>query len=548
MGSLKGLCGLATIPPMKSKRTTSTTRTSGSSSDPSLRRRPRATRREQAGAYERPPRARSQAQNADAASAYSRSSRDRYADAADAESAGNAYSRRSEHSQYTAERKRRKHRHLLRNIFVTILVVLAVGAGAAFAYINTINGNLSRGLGSGLSNVLVKSSNSEPFYILLCGTDQSIDRDQSDSTDGTYRTDTMMLCRVDPVNKKVTLISIPRDTKVTLDGYSGDHKINAAYAYGGSELAVKTVSELAGVDISHFALVDMDGMKAVVDALGGIDVDVPIEINDDMAGGHLDAGEQTLNGDQALILARSRHSYDKYGDGDAYRAANQRLVVSAIAKKLLQSDPATIANTIQTLSQYVQTDMTVSDIVSLGQTFQGFDPSTSLYSATMPNEPVKSGGVWYTEVVEDAWQEMMDRVNQGLPPTEETEVDSTTGTVLATTGDGGDGSSDSGSDDASSDSSSSKDGTVVVRNGNGKSGVGDKVATKLSNAGYNVTDTGNADSFNYKTTLVVYMDSANKDEAQAIADTIGGAQIKQNDGSYSTKGDFLVIIGSDYSS
>lgn len=530
---------------MKFKRTTPTARTSGSSSDPSLRSRPSAARREQAGAYERPPRARSQASTVEPANAYSRASRDRRSSASDAESAGNAYSRRSEHSQYTAERKRRKHRHVLRNVFVGILVALVVGVGAAFAYINTINGNLARGLGSGLSNVLVKSSNSEPFYVLLCGTDQSIERDQSDSTDGTYRTDTMMLCRVDPVNKTITLISIPRDTKVTFDGYSGSHKINAAYAYGGSELAVKTVSDLAGVDISHFALVDMDGMKAVVDALGGIDVDVPIEINDSLAGGHLDAGEQTLNGDQALILARSRHSYDKYGDGDAYRAANQRLVVSAIAKKLLESDPATIASTIQTLSQYVQTDMTVTDIVSIAQTFQGFDPSTSLYSATMPNEPVKDGGVWYTEVVEDAWQEMMDRVNQGLPPTEEEEVDATTGTVLATTGSSG--SSGDGGDDTSSESSSSKDGTVVVRNGNGKSGVGDKVATKLTDAGYNVTDTGNADSFNYKTTLVVYMNSADKDEAQAIADTIGGAQIKQNDGSYSTKGDFLVIIGSDYS-
>lgn len=545
MGRLKAFGGLATIPPMNFKRTTPTTRTSGSSSDPSLGRHSSAPRREQAGAYERPPRARSKAPQADTASAYSRSTRERHSSADAPEQAGSAYSRRSERSQYAAERKRRKRHHLVRNIFVGILIALAVGAGAAFAYINVINGNLARGLGSGLGNVLVKSNNSEPFYVLLCGTDQSIERDKTDSTDGTYRTDTMMLCRIDPQNKKVTLVSIPRDTKVTFDGYSGEHKINAAYAYGGSELAVKTVSQLAGVDIAHVALVDMDGMKAAVDALGGIDVDVPIEINDEMAGGHLDAGEQTLNGDQALILARSRHSYDKYGDGDAYRAANQRLVVSAIAKKLLQSDPVTIANTIQTLSQYVQTDMTVGDIVSLGQTFQGFDPSTSLYSATMPNEPVKSGGVWYTEVVQDAWKEMMDRVNKGLPPTEEAEVDSTTGTVLSTTGDAA-GSSDSSNGDTSSGASSSKDGKVVVRNGNGKSGVGDKVASKLTDAGYKVTDTGNAESFNYKTTLVVYMNSGDKDEAQAIADTIGGAQIKQNDGSYSTKGDFLVIIGSDY--
>ena len=61
---------------------------------------------------------------------------------------------------------------------------------------------------------------------------------------------------------------------------------------------------------------DMDGLKATVDALGGVEVDVPIEINDPDAGGHLDAGLQTLDGDQALILCRARHAYDSYADGD----------------------------------------------------------------------------------------------------------------------------------------------------------------------------------------------------------------------------------------
>ena len=94
-------------------------------------------------------------------------------------------------------------------------------------------------------------------------------------------------------------------------------------------------------------------------ALGGVEVDVPMEIDDEDAGGHLDAGLQTLSGDQALILCRSRHAYDEYGDGDRYRAANQRLVLGAIAKKILSTDPATMANTISALSQYITTDFKV---------------------------------------------------------------------------------------------------------------------------------------------------------------------------------------------
>ncbi len=153
---------------------------------------------------------------------------------------------------------------------------------------------------------------------------------------------------------KLRLFPIPRDTQVTI-GNHGTQKINAAYAFGGPSGAIDAVSKLAGVPINHYAEIDFDGFKAVVDALGGITVNVPMEINDDMAGGHVDAGEQTLNGEQALILCRSRHNYDNVGDGDSIRAANQRMVISTIMKKLMDSDVATLTNTVNTLAQYITT-------------------------------------------------------------------------------------------------------------------------------------------------------------------------------------------------
>ena len=140
--------------------------------------------------------------------------------------------------------------------------------------------------------------------MLLMGTDKSEDRDASGEFGDAYRSDSMMLARIDPQQKKVTLVSIERDTLVDIDGY-GINKINAAYALGGPSLAVKTVSEFAGVPISHYAEINFDGFKAVVDALGGVDVNVSIDIDDPEAGGSLSAGEQAINGDQALILCRS---------------------------------------------------------------------------------------------------------------------------------------------------------------------------------------------------------------------------------------------------
>lgn len=457
-----------------------------------------------------------------------------------------SYSRRAGSARYAQKlQEKRRVGRIVRRALIACLVLIVSGAVGAFAYVNMINGNLSRGLSGDLSNVLVKTNlTKEPFYMLLCGTDQSIQRDQTGETSGTYRTDSMILTRIDPVEKKVTLISLPRDTKITVEGH-GEQKLNAAYAFGGSELAVKTVANLSGVNISHFALVDMDGMKEVIDALGGVEVDVPMEINDADAGGHLDAGPQTLTGDQALILARSRHAYDEYGDGDAYRAANQRLVLQAIAKKILSSDVVTIANTVTKLSEYVQTDLSVNDIVGLAQAMQGLDSSTGIYTASMPTESVYEGKVWYEEVVSDAWKAMMTRVNKGLPPTENTEVDKNTGVVLSNAGE------ESATDDSSPatpSSASSKDGSIVVRNGSGKSGVAKAVADKITAAGYSVTDTGNADAFNYKTSLVVYADSADSAEAEEIAKVVGGgATAKMNNGSYSMSGDFLVVIGSSYS-
>lgn len=417
--------------------------------------------------------------------------------------------------------------------------MLVIGGGAAWAYINNINGNLSAGLDSGLKNVLVKTNlTKEPFYMVLLGTDESIARDQNGDTDGVYRTDTIILMRVDPVNKKVTLVSMPRDTQVNLGSQYGLQKLNAAYAFGGSSLAVSTISSVAGVNISHFCLIDFDGFKEVVDSLGGIEVDVPMTIDDEDAGGHLDAGLQTLNGDQALILCRARHAYDNYGAGDDYRAANQRLVLQAIANKILSSDVGTIASSITTLSQYVSTDLTVNDIIGLAQAMKGMDTANDIWSAAMPTESAYEGGIWWEKIITSEWTAMMQRVNAGQSPTSSSEIDEKTGTVLSNAGDGA----------TTGDSSTSKAGNIVVRNGSGTAGVAQTVANTLTSNGYTVSDTGNADSFNYTQTLVIYSTTTQAGEAQSIASLIGkNATAKINDGTYSMTGDFLVVIGSSYS-
>ncbi len=446
---------------------------------------------------------------------------------------------------YTLERKRRKRKKTVAIALAVVAALCLGGAGAAFAYYQTISNNLHAGVDPALRDALVASdlAGGDPFYILLMGVDGSSEREASAEYAGDqFRSDSIMLARIDPGDKKVTLVSIHRDTLVDMGEY-GQNKINAAHALGGPSFAVETVSDFAGVDISHYAEINFDGFKEIVDALGGIEVDVPMEIDDERAGGHLDAGPQTLDGDQALILCRSRHAYDDYGDGDTYRAANQRLVLAAIAKKLLGSDVATMANTVSSLSGYVTTDLEVTDIIGIAQAMQGLDPDNDIYSAMEPTTSEYIGDVWYEITDVEAWKEMMRRVDQGLPPTDKDVVDDASGTVLASTGSGASASSSGGSDS----SATRKSGSVAVRNGNGIAGAGAKAVERLEGLGYHNVDAGNAENFNYEKTIVVCRDSSQTDEAQQIADALGASVVKVNDGTYVFDTGFLVVLGADWS-
>ena len=267
----------------------------------------------------------------------------------------------------------------------------------------------------------------QPFYMLLVGTDKSEERVEEGSTGGTFRTDSIILARVDPIAAKLTLVSIQRDTLVDLGGTYGKQKINAAYTYGGAPLLISAVSDLAGVKISHYAEIDFDNFTSVVDDLGGIDVNVPIDIDDDLADVHLSAGEQTINGAQALGLCRARHAYDQYGSGDYYRTSNQRMVLGAILKKALGGNPLMLAATLNTASESVSTDLTGLELMFLGARFIGFDMSENLYSGLEPTGGVYENGVWYEQVDEAAWKTMMSRVDQGLSPYADESEDPTAG-------------------------------------------------------------------------------------------------------------------------
>ncbi|MFL5845878.1 MAG: LCP family protein [Solirubrobacteraceae bacterium] len=153
------------------------------------------------------------------------------------------------------------------------------------------------------------------------------------------RSDSILLIRTG--GGAAARLSIPRDTIVEIPGH-GRNKINAAYAFGGTALAVRTVKEYLGIDINHVIEVDFENFPKLIDAMGGIDVKtgcVRSEINGGRRNGgktlRLKAGEHHINGDQALILARTRHNLCNASENDLTRAKRQQQILAAIKDRAI---------------------------------------------------------------------------------------------------------------------------------------------------------------------------------------------------------------------
>lgn len=302
------------------------------------------------------------------------------------------------------EREARRHgSHKILRIVVIVSVAL-VAAGVGWVASIQMRMNNASTITDSLRSTLYDALNGDPYYVLLLGTDG-----RPGETD--YRSDTIVLMRVDPSNKVVTLVSIPRDTKITYDGQTC--KINAAHTYGGAEGVVKAVDELCGVKISHYVEVSFDGFSSVVDALGGVTVDVDVEINDAKAGDEvIYPGTQTLDGAQALEYCRSR----AFPDGDYTRTRHQRTFITALISQVLSTtNPVTIVSVLNSTADMVSTDLSVTEIADMANQMRGMD-SSNIYSCTIPSTTKTIGGVSYVIADDSQLAELMQRVNAGEDP------------------------------------------------------------------------------------------------------------------------------------
>jgi LCP family protein required for cell wall assembly len=318
-------------------------------------------------------------------------------------------------------RKRRTAERILR-VAVILVAVTLVGASSVYGYL--------RFRFSEIKSIKCKScavvADGTPYNVLIVGSDSragdSGGQFGSASLVGGQRSDTIKILHVDPASGTARLLSIPRDTYVSLSGLSTSsglstqNKINAAFNYGPDPL-IQTIQNTFGIQISHFVIIDFTGVVDMVNAVGGINLNFPYPVRDDDNGNNNanleipHAGCQTLNGNTALALARSRfYQYEVRpgvwyadGSGDLGRIQRQNVIIKAVIDKARGSDnPLTLNAFLGSVVHDVTIDqnMSNSDLLSLAQTYHAFSGS-SLQTATLPTVGAYSSVGGDVEVVQE---------------------------------------------------------------------------------------------------------------------------------------------------
>lgn len=220
--------------------------------------------------------------------------------------------------------------------------------------------------------------------------------------------DTNILVAVDVANSSIYGVSIPRDTKAIINGEA--HKINYAYNAGGTALMAETISDQLGIPVDYSVQVDLQGFVALVDAIGGVTFDVPVDMHyedpyQDLYI-HIDKGVQTLNGENAMKVVRFRSGY---ASQDLGRMQTQQAFLKAAAKQTLTaSNLNKIDDFVKIFQSYVETDLTLGNLAWLGKEAITMGSDAVSFS-TLPNE-------WKSPYIYLNQEETLALINQHLNP------------------------------------------------------------------------------------------------------------------------------------
>lgn len=298
--------------------------------------------------------------------------------------------------------KRRKKRRVLKNLLIAVICLLTVACAGFYLYAYRLINTVKR---TPLDKNDIGINSEEPQVyenvrnIALLGLDTRQDNNVG-------RSDAIVILTVDKAHNKLKLTSIARDTYVAIEGHSKD-KLTHAYAYGKSQLAVKTLNQNFNLEISDYVTMNFFGLARVIDYINGVTVNVTEAEKNELNRNIFPemrslkmkcpdialAGEQTLNGAQAVCYARIRHI-----DSDVQRGNRQKTVLMAMFNKAKSLGALKLPQFAQMFLKECETSLSANDIISLGS--WGLISSPEFEQLSVPNESIPSSGkiikgVWY---------------------------------------------------------------------------------------------------------------------------------------------------------
>ncbi len=471
-------------------------------------------------------------------------SNDRYDIYDDYEDSRNGRKRTSSNGK--KRKKHKKKRSLKAKFFMVLAFVLLVYCVSALAYFGyqyyledstDVESDSDRD-SAGLLDSLIKPTLKERTVFAIVGVDE----------DGT-RTDTIMVCCYNQTLDELTIISVPRDTLIEVSDEAFDlmqeefpepgqkgMKINAIYHYGAEKYGIPLLKEeleemIGGVEIDYYCKVSFDAFEYLIDAIGGIEFDVPMNMDyDDPTQDlsiHLKAGLQTLNGEQAEGLVRYRTGY---ANADIGRVSTQQAFVTALLQQLVNKDTffKNASAYLKTFFKYVETDVKLSDAVKYMTIVKDFN-TDNIYTYTMPGYDGALYGITGGWVIdeEEAGELCYDVFQKPV-----SEIQAERAAAAAE-------NAESGEAEEAAPTYDDKTLTIQVLNGGYTNGMASEVQSELLSQGYNVTSIGTHTGEKTNNTRIYV---STEGMGQQIQRLFSGSELIV-DSSVADDHDIVVIIG-----
>ena len=449
------------------------------------------------------------------------------------------------------EKRKKKHRRL--KIILIIILILVLCLAGYIAYKTYKNGGGMKGF---LATMLGHDEHTvetlDELFILIVGESGGM-------------TDTIMLCSYDPKTQEASMLSIPRDTFIGSSRIyaTAADKINSVYNIKGIEGLVDEVEELTDIEIPYYVKVDTESLRALVDTIGGVNFDVPIDMNYDDGKQnlhiHLKKGYQLLDGDKAEQVVRFRHNNNgtsypiEYGDNDYGRMKTQREFLKAVLQQTIKlNNVLKINEFIDIGSKYVTTNININDIKDYAPYILDFKLE-DLKTATLPGASEKCNGVW---VFLNNKHETEKIINEMFLSTtvknDETDIDKNIAidknNIIDDSNNSTIGNNIVDTDITANDID---DGENIIQNGvkveiiNGASTKNqlNTMENILTKAGYSVIGRGSTNETSR--TIIINKSNKSSKEANALKDVIGTGYVSDM---YDSKSDvdFTIIIANDF--